>query len=46
MEKMQLKYHKQAEAKGVYIVSACGFDSIPAEMGSLFFSKQFEGNIY
>ncbi|XP_065343799.1 saccharopine dehydrogenase-like oxidoreductase [Cloeon dipterum] len=43
MEKMQLMYHKQAEEKGVYIVSACGFDSIPAEIGSLFFSKQFDG---
>jgi len=43
MENMQLKYHKQAEEKGVYIVSACGFDSIPAEFGSLFFTQQFGG---
>lgn len=43
MEKMQLLYHKQAEEKGVYIVSACGFDSIPAEIGSLFFTHQFGG---
>ncbi|XP_059479914.1 saccharopine dehydrogenase-like oxidoreductase [Neocloeon triangulifer] len=43
MEKMQLLYNKKAQEKGIYIVSACGFDSIPAEIGSQFFSKQFEG---
>lgn len=32
METMQLKYNEQAREKGVYIVSACGFDSIPADV--------------
>ncbi|CAB3363144.1 Hypothetical predicted protein [Cloeon dipterum] len=45
MERMQLLYHKQAEEKGIYIVSACGFDSIPAEIGCLHFMQQFEGDV-
>lgn len=45
MEKMQLLYHKEAEEKGLYIVSACGFDSIPAEMGLVFLKKNFDGTI-
>lgn len=43
MEKMQLQYHKKAQEKGVYVVSACGFDSIPAEIGVLYFIQQFGG---
>ncbi|XP_069678456.1 saccharopine dehydrogenase-like oxidoreductase [Periplaneta americana] len=45
MEKMQLEYHKAAEEKGVYIVSACGFDSIPADLGTLFMMEKFEGDL-
>ncbi|XP_067007405.2 saccharopine dehydrogenase-like oxidoreductase [Anabrus simplex] len=45
MEKMQLEYHKSAEEKGVYIVSACGFDSIPADMGTVFLINKFEGDV-
>ncbi|CAB1334986.1 unnamed protein product [Coregonus sp. 'balchen'] len=33
LESMQLNYDSQAADKGVYIVGACGFDSIPADMG-------------
>lgn len=40
---MQLLYHKQAEKNGVYVVSACGFDSVPAEVGCLHFIDQFNG---
>lgn len=43
LEGMQLKYGAAAEEKGVYLVSACGFDSIPAEMGTVFLEQQFEG---
>jgi short subunit dehydrogenase-like uncharacterized protein len=45
MERMQLEYHKAAEAKGVYIVSACGFDSIPADLGTVFFVNKFGGDV-
>lgn len=29
-------YHEQAEAKGVKIVNACGFDSVPHDLGALY----------
>jgi short subunit dehydrogenase-like uncharacterized protein len=45
MERMQLEYHKKAEEKGVYCISACGFDSIPAEIGTLYFMQQFKGMV-
>ncbi|KAG5673995.1 hypothetical protein PVAND_003990 [Polypedilum vanderplanki] len=45
METMQLKYNDAAREKGVYIVSACGFDSIPADMGTVFLQKQFNGTV-
>ena len=31
---MQLKYSKAAEAAGCFIISAAGFDCIPAELGA------------
>lgn len=43
MESMQLKYNEQAREKGVYIISACGFDSIPAELGIQFLQDNFNG---
>ena len=36
MERMEAAYHDKAAAAGSLIVSACGFDSIPAEIGVLF----------
>lgn len=42
---MQLKYNKAAQEAGVYIVSACGFDCIPIEMGILFTQQKFDGDI-
>jgi len=45
MESIQLNYHKAAQEKGVYIVSACGFDSIPADLGVLFLQKNFQGTL-
>lgn len=45
METIQLKYNDQAREKGIYIVSACGFDSIPADMGTVFLQEQFNGTV-
>lgn len=45
MERMQLEYHEQAKEKGVYVVSACGFDSIPADLGTVFLEQQFDGTV-
>lgn len=43
MENIQLKYHEIAETKRVYVISACGFDSVPADFGVIHFVKNFEG---
>lgn len=43
MERMQLEYHEKAKEKGVYIISACGFDSIPCDMGVVFLESKFDG---
>lgn len=43
MESIQLKYHKAAQEKGVYVISACGFDSIPTDLGVVFLQEKFEG---
>lgn len=45
MERMQLEYNKAAQEAGVYIVSACAFDSIPADLGIIFAQKKFEGEV-
>ncbi|XP_049384863.1 probable mitochondrial saccharopine dehydrogenase-like oxidoreductase At5g39410 [Solanum stenotomum] len=41
MERMEVKYHDQAVENGSLVVSACGFDSIPAELGLMFNSSQW-----
>lgn len=43
IEKMQLKYNGEAEKSGVFVISACGFDSIPAESGILHAKQKFQG---
>lgn len=45
MESMQYKYNQAAKEKGVYIVSSCGFDSIPSDMGVVYLQKKFEGTV-
>ncbi|XVF60612.1 hypothetical protein PTKIN_Ptkin08bG0061900 [Pterospermum kingtungense] len=41
MERMEAKYHERAMKTGSLVVSACGFDSIPAELGFMFNSRQW-----
>ncbi|MCD7447307.1 hypothetical protein HAX54_027169 [Datura stramonium] len=41
MERMDVMYHEKAVHMGSLIVSACGFDSIPAELGLMFNSRQW-----
>ncbi|XP_036148686.1 saccharopine dehydrogenase-like oxidoreductase [Monomorium pharaonis] len=45
MEKMQLEYNEAAKEAGVYIVSACGFDCIPSDLGIIFTQQKFEGEV-
>lgn len=42
MERMEAKYGEKAAEKGALIISACGFDSVPAELGLMFNSRQWE----
>lgn len=41
MERMEVKHHDKAVENGSLVVSACGFDSIPAELGWMFNSRQW-----
>jgi short subunit dehydrogenase-like uncharacterized protein len=45
METMQLKYNDAAREKQIIIVSACGYDSIPADLGTIFLQKNFNGTL-
>ncbi|XP_020632673.1 saccharopine dehydrogenase-like oxidoreductase [Orbicella faveolata] len=45
LEKMQFQFHDQAVSAGIYIVSTCGFDSIPADMGVVFTQENFPGEL-
>ncbi|XP_018580216.1 saccharopine dehydrogenase-like oxidoreductase [Anoplophora glabripennis] len=45
MEKVQLEQNVAAKEKGVYVVSACGLDSIPADLGIVFLQQEFEGTL-
>ena len=45
LETMQLKYHKEATEKGVYIIGACGFDSIPSDVGASLVHKAMGGPV-
>uniref|UniRef100_A0A0N5C1J6 Sacchrp_dh_NADP domain-containing protein n=1 Tax=Strongyloides papillosus TaxID=174720 RepID=A0A0N5C1J6_STREA len=45
LETMVQKYGKAAAEKGVYIVGACGWDSIPCDLGMNFLRKNYDGDI-
>jgi len=45
LEKMQLKYHQKAVENGVYVVGACGFDSIPADLGQVCVKDAMQGDV-
>jgi short subunit dehydrogenase-like uncharacterized protein len=36
MERIELKYDAAAKAAGIVIVSSCGFDSVPSDVGAIF----------
>ncbi|TDE19245.1 saccharopine dehydrogenase NADP-binding domain-containing protein [Actinomadura sp. 6K520] len=40
VDRMYVKYHREAERSGARIVHACGFDSIPHDLGAYFTVKQ------
>ncbi|KAJ1697415.1 hypothetical protein LUZ63_005927 [Rhynchospora breviuscula] len=42
MERMEAEFHEKAADTGALVVSACGFDSIPAEFGMMFHCRKWE----
>ena len=45
LEKMQIVYHREAEEKGIYVVGACGYDSVPGDCGVVYLQQKFDGMI-
>ncbi|XP_035217203.1 saccharopine dehydrogenase-like oxidoreductase [Stegodyphus dumicola] len=45
LETVQTNYFDAAREKGVYIVEACGFDSIPGDYGISLLKKKFSGDL-
>lgn len=45
LERMQLLYSGKAREEGVYVVGACGFDSVPSDMGVAFLTDKFKGDL-
>lgn len=41
IERVEAKYHESAQDKRLIVISACGFDSIPADIGTMFTVAQF-----
>lgn len=40
---MQLMYSGKAREEDVYVIGACGFDSVPSDMGVAFLTQKFDG---
>lgn len=45
LQMCQIKYHEEANQKGIHIVGACGFDSIPADVGLELLREKFPGQL-
>lgn len=45
MENIYYKYNRLAKERGIYIISACGYDSVPADLGVVFMQQNFEGTL-
>ncbi|VDN93665.1 unnamed protein product [Brugia pahangi] len=45
LESMQMKYGNIAQEKGLYVVGACGWDSIPCDLGVNFLKEKFSGQL-
>lgn len=45
LELIQEKYDEAAREAGIYVVGACGTDSIPADLGVLLLKRNFHGDL-
>jgi short subunit dehydrogenase-like uncharacterized protein len=41
IELIEYEYHEKAEQKGVFVASACGFDSVPVDLGNVLVCNRF-----
>ena len=41
-----MEYFEKAKEKGVHVVGSCGFDSVPADMGTIFLQDNFKGMVW
>lgn len=46
MDSMVVEYYEQAVQKGLIIISACGWDSIPCDIGVDFAKRNFDGRLH
>lgn len=42
IETVELKFAARAQEQGCFVASACGFDSIPADIGTIFTQQRFQ----
>ncbi len=40
-----MRYNDQARDSGVYVVSSCGFDCIPNDLGALLLQRSYKGEL-
>lgn len=45
LERMQIKYDEVARKRNISIVGSCGFDSIPADLGTAYLKSEFNGEL-
>lgn len=45
LEQMQIEHFQTAQEKGIFVIGACGFDSIPAEMCLAYMHEKFQGDL-
>jgi len=45
IETIQLKYDALAKEKNIFIISACGLDSIPCDLGLIYLENKFPGTL-
>lgn len=46
LESIQRNYNEAAALNEVYVVGSCGFDSIPADIGTQYLKQQFPGHLH
>lgn len=44
LEQAQLEFSEAAQKAGKYVIGSCGFDSIPADLGTTFLQEVFPGS--